>query len=127
MAHPGLILPYLSRMFNTPVPNYVLGADLPQGILAMYDSRTMTIYFRDVDPPIYVIAHEFGHHLHSVYGIDGDVRELEALANKIEKGLSEFYGVSPKVYSMLPPYRDEFGKVIALSGILLILFAGLMG
>jgi len=127
VADPGLILPYLSKMFDTPVPRYVVGANLPDNILGLYDASSMTIYFRDIDPPIYVIAHEFGHHLHSIYGIDGDTRELEALANKIEKGLSEFYGVSPKVYSMLPPYQDPLGRLILLSGFLLILFAGLMG
>lgn len=119
MAEPGLILPYLSRYFNVPMPNYVVEAPLPSYILGLYDADTMTIYFRDLEPSIDVITHEFGHHLHTVYGIKGRRSELENLANKIEKALTEFYGQEPKVYSM-NIYKSS-NIFMVLMGVILIL------
>lgn len=120
MAYVGLILPYLARMFNVPTPNYVLGVkSLPSNVLAVYDSRTMTIYFRDEDPPIPVIAHEFGHHLHNIYGVELPRSELERIANLVEERLSRFYGVEPMVYGYT--FSDSYDAILLVIGLAMIL------
>ena len=123
MANPGIIIPYLSRYFNVPTPRWVVGASLPKNILGLYDADTMTIYFRDVDPGIDVITHEFGHHLHTVYGVKASRLGYEAIANRIEKALTEFYGGEPHVYSM--SVLNNYNWVTVLIG-LAIMFIGFM-
>lgn len=119
MVAPGVILPYLASMFNVSTPKHVVGAKLPKNILAVYDGDTNTIYFRDIDPSIPVITHEFGHHLHTVYGIRLSRGELERVANEVERRLSEFYGVEPLTYGSVP--NDAINRILLISGVLMIL------
>ena len=121
MAEPAVILPYLAEVFKVPVPKWeVCVRDLPRNVLALYDPDEKKIYFKSCDPPIWVIAHEFGHHLHTVYGVRASRRVLEEVANEVERRLSEFYGVTPPVYGYP---RDEFDKALSL----VILFLGFLG
>jgi len=118
MANPGFILPYLARYFDVPPPNYVTGVKLPDNILALYDADTQTIYFRDEDPPIYVIAHEFGHHLHTVHGIKMSKAELERIANEYEKIISRFYNVEPPFYGY--PTDPDAANILMIIGLILL-------
>ena len=87
--NPEPVLRYLSRLYGVPEPRFEVGVrDLPPGVVALYDASTQTIYFRDRDPSVRAICHEFGHHLHTVLGIECRGEECERFAEQLERHLS---------------------------------------
>jgi len=82
---PQKVLDMLASEFHVSAPRLVLTEDMPQAWRAYYEQGEKTIYLRPSEKEPLVVAHEYGHHLHTALGISCGGKDCEKYADFVER------------------------------------------
>lgn len=96
---PQTVLNELSGILHIPPPRLVLTEDMPPAWRAYYSPDDRTVYLRPSEKDPATVAHELGHHWHTLLGIRCGGAECEKYANLVEKHYVKF--LEPMLISKL--------------------------
>jgi hypothetical protein len=103
-ARVSTIVNQMAQTFGTSVPEFRLGEEMPNGVLAFYTTEDRVLHFGDTRP--FVVAHESAHHVHTYFNIPCSREVCEKFARMLE----EWYVRSSAGYAAAKPEIEGFAR-----------------